>query len=351
MPSRLQELPVEFEVTEPEIGQYEYEVRVAAAGERGGHRQQQRHHLPQCHRPANPRAGPRGRSLLGHHLSATFPHAQRQVRRGRAHALRPEQRARHPQDARHRRAACAAKPRCNSRHYDVIILGRAVDSVLGPPSRQNSSATSLLDQYRQRTRRHGDLQSRARLHQRRPPANWSPSLWGGTIARERVHLDVTAGGPRACRLFGRSTKPQGGLDALPDLLDGKAPLETKPLASTFAAAAGRDDPTPEAAIIHRRYGRGQVVSIGVDGLWRWALDVQNRRRQFALRPFLGSDDPVAAGRARFHPQPPVFLPPQFRQYFARRKSLFPPRPAPARSESESFRAGHHLFWRRRGWRA
>ena len=28
---------------------------------------------------------------------------------------------------------------------------------------------------------------------------------------------------------------------------------------------------PEAAILHRRYGRGQVVSIGVAGLWRWAL--------------------------------------------------------------------------------
>ncbi|MEJ0088994.1 MAG: hypothetical protein WDM80_04470 [Limisphaerales bacterium] len=26
--------------------------------------------------------------------------------------------------------------------------------------------------------------------------------------------------------------------------------------------------------MHRRYGRGQVVSIGVDGLWRWSLNAK-----------------------------------------------------------------------------
>jgi hypothetical protein len=62
------------------------------------------------------------------------------------------------------------------------------------------------------------------------------------------------------------------MDALPDLVDGSDAKATKPLASTFAVAASREGATPGAAIVHRRYGRGQVVSIGVDGLWRWALN-------------------------------------------------------------------------------
>ena len=48
----------------------------------------------------------------------------------------------------------------------------------------------------------------------------------------------------------------------------------KPLSSTFAVTTDRNDPTPEAAIVHRRYGRGQVVSIGAAGLWRWALNAK-----------------------------------------------------------------------------
>ena len=54
----------------------------------------------------------------------------------------------------------------------------------------------------------------------------------------------------------------------------KIPQEIKPLSSTFAVASARDDATPEPAIVHRRYGAGQVVSIGVDGLWRWALNAK-----------------------------------------------------------------------------
>jgi hypothetical protein len=46
------------------------------------------------------------------------------------------------------------------------------------------------------------------------------------------------------------------------------------LTATLAVATERDDPTPQAAIVHRRYGRGQVVSIGASGLWRWALNAK-----------------------------------------------------------------------------
>jgi hypothetical protein len=39
-------------------------------------------------------------------------------------------------------------------------------------------------------------------------------------------------------------------------------------------AKDRDDPTPDPAVLQRRYGQGQVVSIGVDGLWRWSLNAK-----------------------------------------------------------------------------
>ena len=163
--------------------------------------------------------------------------------------------------------------------YDVIILGRSVDSVLeaqaqpGPaavlsPGSVSAQPVSLLDQYV--NERGGTvIFSRGHAFADSSASELEPALWGGK-PRERVHLDVTAEG-RALSPFRVLNDAQGGLDALPDLLDGRTPQETKPLTSTFAVAAGRDDPAPEAAILHRRYGRGQVVSIGVAGLWRWAL--------------------------------------------------------------------------------
>jgi hypothetical protein len=98
-----------------------------------------------------------------------------------------------------------------------------------------------------------------------------PVLWGDK-SRERAQLDVTAEG-RALSPF-RVLNDGGGFDTLPELLDAKNAAEIKPLSSTFAVTTDRNDPTPEAAIVHRRYGRGQVVSIGAAGLWRWALNAK-----------------------------------------------------------------------------
>ena len=62
------------------------------------------------------------------------------------------------------------------------------------------------------------------------------------------------------------------MESLPDLLNGRNAAETRPLTATLAQAASIDDATPAPAIVHRRYGRGQVVSVGVEGLWRWGLN-------------------------------------------------------------------------------
>ena len=114
----------------------------------------------------------------------------------------------------------------------------------------------------------------------RGPAFENPALAGelepvfwGSKGRDRVHLDVTAEG-RSLSAFRTLGGGVNGLDDLPDLLDGRSPTDRKPLAATLAQAAGRDDGVPEPAIVHRRYGRGQVVSMGVEGLWRWGLNAK-----------------------------------------------------------------------------
>jgi hypothetical protein len=127
----------------------------------------------------------------------------------------------------------------------------------------------LLDQYV--NERGGTvIFSRGQAFANGSASELEPVLWSDK-AREPVRLEVTAEG-RGTSPFRVLNDADGGLEALPDLVAGKSPQEAKPLTSTFAVAASRDDSTPEAAIVHRRYGRGQVVSIGVDGLWRWALN-------------------------------------------------------------------------------
>jgi hypothetical protein len=129
----------------------------------------------------------------------------------------------------------------------------------------------LLDQYV--NERGGTVVfGRGRAFDRGSAGELEPVLWEPK-AREHVHLDATAEG-RGWSPFRSLNDANGGLDGLPDLVDGRDPQQAKPLTSTFALATSRDGDPPAAAIVHRRYGRGQVVSIGVDGLWRWALNSQ-----------------------------------------------------------------------------
>jgi hypothetical protein len=266
----LQELPVEFEVTEADTGQYEYEVRVPPLENEVDTANNSAitylNLIDQQIRVLLVEGDPYWdttflqRSLMRNDkfdVDALIRYGANRVRAIRKTPAAGELRA--PQTLDQFAA------------YDVIILGRAVDSLLDSPpanSPEQSGQANLLDQYV--NERGGTvIFSRGHAFAKPSASELEPVLWGGK-ARERVHLDVTAEG-RALSPFRVLNDSEGGLDALPDLLDSKAAQETKPLTSTFAVATGRDDPAPEAAIIHRRYGRGQVVSIGVAGLWRWAL--------------------------------------------------------------------------------
>ena len=327
---QLQELPVEFEVTEPEIGQYEYEVRVLPLENEVDTANNSAitylNVIDQQIRVLLLEGDPYWdttflqRSLMRNDkfdVDALIRYGPNRVRAIRKTPGAGELRA--PQTLDQFAA------------YDVIILGRAVDSVMSWPRRIRPA---LLDQYVKERGGTVIFSRGARLSQMRLwPANWNRSC-GAAKRRERVHLDVTAEG-RVFPPFRVLNDGAGGLDALPDLLDGRTPQETKPLASTFAVATGRDDGGRKPAIIHRRYGRGQVVSMGVGRLVALGAECEGRGRQFAVRPVLGSDDSLAAGRTRFYSEPPVLVPPEFRQHYARRKGLFPPGHAPARPALES----------------
>lgn len=259
----LQELPVQFEVTEPEVGQYEYEVRT----------------LPLDHEvdTANNSAitylnviDQQIRVLLVEgdpYWDTTF--LQRSLMRNdkfNVDALVRYGRNRVRAVRKTEEAGPLKSPATLDElaQYDVVFLGRSVDQVL------NLEQIGLLEQFvRDRSGTvifcRGAAFDNPRLASDLNPVEWSPE------ARARVRLDITAEG-RSLSSLRTLNEGQGGWDSLPELVAGRAAVHTEPLTATLALAATRDDPSTAPAIVHRRFGRGQVVSIGVEGLWRWCLN-------------------------------------------------------------------------------
>jgi hypothetical protein len=259
----LQELPVEFEVAEAQIGQYEYEIRVP---------------------PLENEVDTANNSAMTYlnvidqqihvlllegdpYWDTTF--VQRSLMRNDKFDVDALVRYGRERVRAIRKTETAAPLRAPDtleqfNHYDLIFLGRLVDKVL------TSGQIKLLDQYVRdcggtvvfgRGSAFGDASAASELE---------PVLWGDK-ANARVRLDATPEG-RNLAAFRGLGEGAGGLDTLPDLLGGHQAGPTKPLTSTLALAANRDDGAAAPAIVHRRYGSGQVVSLGVVGLWRWGLN-------------------------------------------------------------------------------
>jgi hypothetical protein len=267
----LQELPVEFEVTEPEVGQYEYEVRVQP--------------LPNEVDTANNSAitylnviDQQIRVLLlegDPYWDTTF--LQRSLMRNDKFEVDAlinfgKDRATGKDRIRPIRKTPSAQPLRVPETldqfavYDVILLGRQVDSILNP------AQIALLDQF-VKDRAGTVVFGRGRAFAKATASSeLEPVLWSDR-ASGRARLDITAEG-RSLSAFRSLSGNAGGVEALPDLLTGRSAAQTKPLTSTLALAANREDGTAAPAIVHRRYGRGQVVSVGVEGLWRWGLNAK-----------------------------------------------------------------------------
>ena len=259
----LQELPVEFEVAEPQIGQYEYEIRVPPLENEVDTANnsamtylnvidQQIHVLLLEGDPYWDTTFVQ-RSLMGNDkfdVDALVRYGRDRVR-----AIR--------------KADTAAPLRAPDTleqfsHYDLIFLGRLVDKVL------TSGQIGLLDQYVRDCGGTVVFGRGSAFSDTSVASELEPVLWGEK-ANARVRLDATPEGRNLAAFRGLGEGP-GGLESLPDLLGGQKAATTKPLTSTLALAANPDDGAAAPAIVHRRYGSGQVVSLGVVGLWRWGLN-------------------------------------------------------------------------------
>lgn len=283
---QLQELPVDFEVEEPEVGQYEYEVHV----------QPLEHETDTANNSAITYLNvidQQIRVLLlegDPYWDTTF--LQRSlmlndkfdvdalIRYGpnRVRAIRKKRGLGelHLPETLNQLAA-----------YDVVILGKAVDTLGnvaqtnqpgqfallsgGQAAGKKADIATLLDSY-VKDRGGVVIFSRGQAFKSAAPEGLEPVLWTDK-SRDHVHLEATAEG-RSLSPFRVLNLDGGGMDSLPDVVDEKIPGQIQPLTSTFAVASGRNGAPPEPAIVHRRYGQGQVVSIGVDGLWRWALNAK-----------------------------------------------------------------------------
>jgi hypothetical protein len=277
---QLQEVPVEFEVTEPEVGQYEYEVHV---------------------QPLENEVAPANNSAITYlnvidqqihvlllegdpywdttFLQRSLMHDDKfdvdaLIRYGPNHvrAIRKTPGAGElpvPQTVDELAA------------YDVVILGRSVDTLPDPTptAAGQPGLPDLLDQY-VKDRGGALIFSRGQAFQKPASDGLEPVTWTDK-GHDHVHLNATAEG-RGLSPFQILNEGEGGMDALPDLVDEKSPEEIQPLTSVLAVTSNRDDAGQDPAIVHRRYGQGQVLSIGVDGLWRWSI---NAKVQGADSPF------------------------------------------------------------------
>jgi hypothetical protein len=267
---QLQELPVDFEVAEPAVGQYEYEVRALPLENETDTANNSAityvNVIDQQIRVLVLEGAPYWdttflqRSLMRDDkfdVDALIRYAPNRVR-----AIRktPGIGELHLPETLNQLAA-----------YDVVILGQAVETLehAGQTNSADSDFQTLLDQY-VKERGGTVIFSRGKAFQNVSSDELEPVLWSDKTLKH-VHLDATAEG-RGISPF-RVLDPDGaGMDSLPDLVDERIPGQIQPLTSTFAVASTREDDAPKPAIVHRRFGDGQVISIGVDGLWRWSLN-------------------------------------------------------------------------------
>ena len=276
---QLQELPVEFEIVEPEVGQYEYEVQVQPlATEADTTNNSAITYLNVIDRQARVlllEGDPSWdttflqRSLMRDDkidVDALIRYGANRVRALRKTAGQGELKLPRTVDE------FAA--------YDVVILGRAVDTL--PDSSWLSTGPNLhavLDQY-VKDRGGVVIFGRGPAFPNPSESGLEPVSWVDDPAFD-VRLSPTPEG-RSLSMFQVLNGSEGGMDALSDLIDGNPPHSIQPLTSVLATRSGRDDATPVPAMVHRRYGQGQVMSIGVDGLWRWAF---NSKVQATDSPF------------------------------------------------------------------
>jgi hypothetical protein len=149
--------------------------------------------------------------------------------------------------------------------YDVVILGRNVEGLL---------STDGLHQLEDYVKNHGGtvIFSRGPAFGGTLATNeLEPVIWTSHSATH-TRLQVAREG-QALAPF-RTLSAPGAMDAVPDVFSAYEITDRKPLTATLASTQSQDGGDPVPGMVHRRFGEGQVLSIGVDGLWRWAFNAK-----------------------------------------------------------------------------
>jgi hypothetical protein len=150
--------------------------------------------------------------------------------------------------------------------YDVIILGRSVDQLF------RRDQLELLENF---ARDHGGtvIFSRGRAFEGDlANNNLEPVVWQEAVS-ENVRLQIGREG-QSLAPFRLLAEQSGGMESVPELIAGRSATEKKPLTATLASVHAADGGDSLPGIVHRRFGQGQVLSVGVDGLWRWAFNAK-----------------------------------------------------------------------------
>jgi len=150
--------------------------------------------------------------------------------------------------------------------YAMIILGRQVDRVF-KENALTALAAAVADSgitLVMARGRPGDHAVFAEI----APADWLDGMTGPvrlTAPRRKgefLPMDVLATAP-------------GGVEALPPLPVLHQTGAPKSLAGVEAVAGDTESQSAAPAILHRRHGTGQVLSVAVEGLWKWALNAKS----------------------------------------------------------------------------
>lgn len=150
--------------------------------------------------------------------------------------------------------------------YDIVVLGRSIERLL------EKKQVETLEQF---VRERGGVVifCRGKAFGGELAENaLEPVVWGAPLT-EKVRLQIGREG-RALPPFKVLAEQGENAETMPDLLGTRNITERKPLAATLATVEGKNGGAPMAGVIHRRLGQGQVLSIGVEGLWRWGFNAK-----------------------------------------------------------------------------
>jgi hypothetical protein len=141
--------------------------------------------------------------------------------------------------------------------YDLVIFGREVERVIG------QDGIRAVETW---VKSHGGVLifCRGKAWTGSLAEDLEPVAWDTGAARgARLEVTPQAGSVSAFRLL----REVAAEDLFPEVIVYPTTNKPKTLASTFAVAA---DQAP--AVVYRRCGDGQTLSLGVGNLWRWVFN-------------------------------------------------------------------------------